>query len=352
MQGEAGDVARTSWKYRTDELLNAAQIDRLKLSGGAGRVRKLTLGIGVFDGVHLGHRRVIDEVSALAQATHSIPAAMTFDPHPRALLDPDESPVLLVPLKERIRLLREAGAEEVWVQPFTMEFARLEPEQFLERLLTCPGLELAGVCVGEKWRFGRGARGRRETISAWAEAHRLAFRASPELHWKDEVVSSSAIRRAVSEGKFEQAAAMLGRPYRLIGTVECGHHAAAGQLDCPTANLAFSAGVLPPDGVYAAEVYRDGVPYAAAVNIGFGPTFGWNHAKRRVEAHLLDFTGNLYNCELGVVFLRYLRAERVFSTPEELKRQIGSDLLQVRKLFADQPASEGLPGGKEKQRIN
>ena len=261
-------------------------------------------------------------------------AAMTFDPHPRAVLCPDEPPVLLVPLKERVRLLREAGAELVWVQPFTPEFARLEPEQFLERLFACPDIELAGICVGEKWRFGRGGRGGRETLAAYAESHRLEFRACPELELNNETVSSSAIRRAISAGKLEQAAAMLGRPYRLIGTVERGYHAASDRLDCPTANLALSAGVLPPDGVYAAAAYRNGVPYAAVVNIGFAPTFGWEQAKRRVEVHLLDFHGNLYGSELGVEFLHYLREERTFSDPEALKRQIDGDILQIRDFFA------------------
>lgn len=318
----------------TDELLKFTETGHLGLSGESRTRRKLTLGIGVFDGVHLGHRRIIAEVTGLARANGSVPAAMTFDPHPRAVLCPDEPPVLLVPLKERVRLLREAGAGLVWVQPFTPEFARLEPEQFLERLFACSDIELAGICVGEKWRFGRGGRGGRETLAAYAESHRLEFRACPELELNNETVSSSAIRRAISAGKLEQATAMLGRPYRLIGTVERGYHAASDRLDCPTANLALSAGVLPPDGVYAAAAYRNGVPYAAVVNIGFAPTFGWEQAKRRVEVHLLDFHGNLYGSELGVEFLHYLREERTFSDPEALKRQIDGDILQIRDFFA------------------
>ena len=185
----------------TDELLKFTETGHLGLSGESRTRRKLTLGIGVFDGVHLGHRRIIAEVTGLARANGSVPAAMTFDPHPRAVLCPDEPPVLLVPLKERVRLLREAGAELVWVQPFTPEFAHLEPEQFLERLFACPDIELAGICVGEKWRFGRGGRGGRETLAAYAESHRLEFRACPELELNNETVSSSAIRRAISAGK-------------------------------------------------------------------------------------------------------------------------------------------------------
>ncbi len=297
--------------------------------------RKLVLGIGVFDGVHLGHHRIIDQVRELARESGAVPAAMTFDPHPRAVLRPDEPPILLVTLKERVRLLREAGAELVWVLPFTPEFASLEPEQFLDHLFASPEFELAGVCVGDEWRFGRGGAGDSKTLAAYAAAHGFECRACPELELGGETVSSSAIRRAISAGKLEQATEMLGRPYRLTGMVERGYHAASDRLRCPTANLATTAGVLPPDGVYAAAAFRDGKVYPAAVNIGFAPTFGWENSRRRVEIHLLDFDGNLYGVELGVEFLYYLREERTFADPEKLREQIESDIFRIRMFFAE-----------------
>ena len=316
-----------------DNLLKFTEAGHLGLPGESRQKRKLSLGIGVFDGVHLGHRLILAEVLAAAGETGSIPAAMTFDPHPRAVLRPDESPMLLVPLRERVRLLQEAGAELVWVVPFTPEFAQLEPEQFLDRLLGCPEITVSGICVGRHWRFGRGGAGDCAFLERYTSERNIRFRGCPELELAGETVSSSAIRRAVSAGKLERAAEMLGRPYRLIGTVERGHHAASDRLDCQTANLAFTAGVLPPDGVYAAAAYRDGVPYPAAVNIGFAPTFGWENAVRRVEIHLLGFSGNLYGCELGVEFLRYLREERTFPDPEALKKQISLDVTQIRCFF-------------------
>ena len=235
--------------------------------------------------------------------------------------------------KQCIRLLREAGAELVWVVPFTPEFARLEPRQFLDRLLGCPEVEVSGICVGRHWRFGRNGTGDSAFLEHYAVERGIRFRGCPELELAGETVSSSAIRRAVAAGKLDRAAEMLGRPYRLIGTVERGYHAASDRLDCPTANLAFTAGVLPPDGVYAAAAWRDGVPYAAAVNIGFAPTFGWENSVRRVEVHLLGFSGNLYGCELGVEFLSYLREERTFPDPEALKQQIDQDMAQIRHYF-------------------
>ncbi|MBS1370237.1 MAG: riboflavin biosynthesis protein RibF [Lentisphaeria bacterium] len=316
-----------------DNLLKFTEAGHLGLPGESRKKRKLTLGIGVFDGVHLGHRLIMAEVLSTAGETGSVPAAMTFDPHPRAVLRPDESPMLLVPLKERVRLLREAGAELVWVLPFTPEFARLKPEQFLDRLFGCPEIEVAGICVGRQWRFGRNGGGDSAFLERYAAERGIRFHGCPELELNGEVVSSSAIRRAVSSGKLERAAEMLGRPYRLIGTVERGYHAASDRLDCPTANLAFSAGVLPPDGVYAAAAYRNGEPCAAAVNIGFAPTFGWEQARRRVEVHLLGFSGNLYGSELGVEFLHYLREERTFPEPEALKKQIDRDIVQIRHFF-------------------
>ena len=129
-----------------------------------GERRRLVLGIGVFDGVHLGHKKIIAEVVKLAERDGAVPTALTFDPHPRAVLRPEEPPALLVPLAERVRLLREAGAAQVWVIRFTPEFAALEPEEFLARMLECPEFELCGICVGESWRFGRGGRGNRELL--------------------------------------------------------------------------------------------------------------------------------------------------------------------------------------------
>jgi len=323
----------------TDDLLKFTEAGHLGLPGESRAKRKLVLGIGVFDGVHLGHRRIIAEVCNLAAATGAVPAAMTFDPHPRAVLCPDEPPMLLVSLKERVRLLREAGAQLVWVLPFTPEFANLEPEQFLARLFSCPEIELAGICVGEGWRFGRAGAGNCAALADYARKHRLEFRACPELELNGEVVSSSAIRRAISCGKLDRAAGMLGRPYRLTGTVERGYHAAGDRLGRPTANLAFRTGVLPPDGVYAAVAFRNDTAYPAAANIGFGPTFGWENPRRRVEIHLLDFTGNLYGADLGVEFLHYLREERTFSDPEALRRQIDDDILRIRRLFAETMAN-------------
>ena len=154
-----------------------------------GERRRLVLGIGVFDGVHLGHRRIIEEVVKLAERSGAVPTALTFDPHPRAVLRPEEPPALLVPLTERVRLLREAGAAQVWVIRFSPEFAALEPEDFLARMLECPEFELCGICVGESWHFGRGGRGNRELLDDYARRRKIDFIACPEVRLDGKVIS-------------------------------------------------------------------------------------------------------------------------------------------------------------------
>lgn len=317
-----------------EDILKFNEVGRLALPASGVPRRRLALGIGVFDGVHRGHQAIVRELVELAHRTGAVPAALTFDPHPRAVLHPDEPPTLLIPLRERVRLLRTAGAEVVWVARFTPEFAALEPGEFLDRLLGLSELKLTGICVGEHWRFGRCGAGDCGFLRNYCAKRGVELSACPEVTLDGETVSSSAIRLAVATGRLDRAAAMLGRRYRLFGVVEHGYRVASGKLECPTANLSFSAGVLPPDGVYAAAVRREGRIFPAAVNVGECPTFGYEQAIRRVEAHLLDFSGNLYGSELEVEFLDYLREERTFAGAEELRAQIGRDLNRIRQLFS------------------
>ena len=298
--------------------------------------RPLVLGLGVFDGVHLGHKKIMAELCDMAQRCQAIPAAVTFYPHPRAVLCPDDPPQLLLPLEERLRLLREAGAELTGVIDFTQEFAGVEAEVFLNHLLNDSGFRLAGICVGSRWRFGRGGLGDRELISRFAAEKGIGFSPCQELVINGETVSSSAVRRSTAAGYLEHARGMLGRAVRVFGKVQYGNQVAGSVLSAPTANLDITCGVLPPDGVYSGIVKAGNVWYPAAVNIGFSPTFQVN--RRRVEAHLLDFSGSLYGEELELELLSFLRKEQNFSSPEELMAQIKLDIVRVRKDFANERA--------------
>ena len=293
--------------------------------------RPLVLGLGVFDGVHLGHRKIITELCAMAERCHAVPAAVTFDPHPRAVLCPSDPPQMLLPLEERCRLLRRNGAVLTGVIPFSAEFGLVSAEDFLNHLFKSERFRLAGICVGSRWRFGCRGAGNKELIQKFAAGNKIEFVPCQELVMNGETVSSSAIRRSTAAGYLEHASSMLGRPVRIFGKVQHGNKVAGSVLEAPTANIEVEYGVLPPDGVYSGRVNIDGTLYPAAVNIGFSPTFQVN--RRRLEAHMLDFSGSLYGKTLEVELLHFLRKEKTFASPEELMQQIKCDIARVRTDF-------------------
>ena len=267
-----------------------------------------SVAIGTFDGVHVGHRRVLEAALAAGRTA----TVVTFDPHPRTVLGNQVE--LIVPLQRRLELLAEAGIEDVLVVEFTLELAGLEPEEFAEETLRAIGAEV--VVAGASFRFGRGRAGDLDAL------RRLGFEVRPVP--LAEGVSSSLIRQLLRTGEIERAAQALGRPPELEGIVVSGD-ARGGTLGFPTANLRVDPDVLVPAyGIYAgfAESTR------AAVSVGTNPHYGGN--ERRIEAFLLDFEGDLYGRRLVVELWRRLRDERAFSSEEELVAQIGRDVEQAR----------------------
>jgi len=295
-------------------------------------LRTPVLALGVFDGVHLGHRRIIAAAAEAARRRGTPVAALTFLPHPREVLE-GTPPTLLLPPEERLRRLRLAGADDAGAIRFTHELARMEPDEFLAELARLTGL--AGIAVGAHWRFGCRGAGNRETIAAFAAERDLEFAAPEELELGGERVSSSAIRRLTAAGELDAAAAMLGRPCRIFGRVVRGFGEAASLLRAPTANLEPAFGVTPPDGVYAGAVpFPGGKRVPAAVNIGVSPTFDRPEgARRRIEVHLVGFSGSLYGELLEVELLERLREERRFGSPELLARQIRADAERTMEVF-------------------
>ena len=264
--------------------------------------------LGTFDGVHVGHRRVLDA----ARAAGPTPTAVTFDPHPRVALGYGVE--LLVPLERRLELLGEAGIEETLVVDFDLELAQLSPEAFAERVLRPIGSEV--VVAGSNFRFGQGRAGDLEQLRG------LGFdaRAVPLV----EGVSSTRIRDLLRAGEVERAAAMLGRPAEVAGTVVAGD-ARGGTLGFPTANLRSEPGLLVPGyGIYAGAA--DG--HRAAISIGTNPHYGGG--ERRIEAFLLDFAGDLYGKRLTLELWQGLRDERAFESEEELIAQIARDVEATR----------------------
>jgi riboflavin kinase/FMN adenylyltransferase len=270
--------------------------------------------LGTFDGVHLGHRQVIE--TALSAGPE--PTVVTFDPHPRTALG--NRVELLTSLERRLELLEGLGMEATLVVEFTLDLARLEPEEFAEEVLRPIGAEV--VVAGEDFRFGRGRTGDMELLS------RLGFETEPVPILNG--VSSSRIRELVAEGDVEGAARLLGRPVAVEGTVVTGD-ARGGTLGFPTANLDVRPELLvPANGIYAGAAGE----HRAAVSIGTNPHYGGR--ERRVEAHLLDFSGELYGRQLVVELWQRLRDEQAFDTEDDLIAQIGRDVEAARR--AEAPA--------------
>jgi riboflavin kinase / FMN adenylyltransferase len=271
--------------------------------------------IGTFDGVHRGHRWVIDAL----RETGLRSTVLTFEPHPRLVLGYDVQ--LLTPFERRLELLRQAGPDEILVVEFTPELSRREPEEFVGDYLTAIGARV--VVAGEDFRFGAGRRGDVALLRTLG----LEVRPVPLL----EGISSSRIRELVASGDVGGAAQLLGRPFELEGSVVAGDQR-GGTLGFPTANLATEPHVLVPAyGIYAGEALE----HRAAVSVGVNPHYGGS--ERRIEAFLLDFEDDLYGRRLRVELWQRLRDERAFESEEELVAQIARDVEAARA--AQRPVS-------------
>lgn len=295
------------------------------------RTARIVAAFGVFDGVHPGHRLIIRHGAEIAAQRNAQAAAITFVPHPRAVLRGMEAPELIISVEERLKQLRSAGAALTGVIPFTPEFGAMEPELFLNELLNTDSFTLCGICVGEDWRFGKQGKGDAQMLEKFCAQHDLGFRAVKRLKSGETNISSSEIRERAARGDIAGASAILGRDMELSGTVVRGFQAASRDLNAPTANLEPDHGLLFPDGVYAGKCFLDGTSYAAVLNIGMAPTYGVN--KRRIEVHLLDFQGDLYGRKISVGLLAFLRGEKKFPSPAALKEQITRDIAQAAVIY-------------------
>jgi riboflavin kinase/FMN adenylyltransferase len=284
--------------------------------------------IGAFDGVHRGHVELLRQVVARATALACGSTAVTFDPHPDLVLYPDRHLTELSDLEEKRRLMMGLGIDLVLVFEFTREFSMLRPEDFIGRLQAQQ--PICELWVGSDFALGRGRSG---TIAALAEigsVEGFALHVVPPVKTAREVISSTYIRALLAQGEVRHASELLGRSYTVSGVVTSG--AGRGRsLDFPTANLQVPATrTVPADGVYAALVQVDGRPRAAVVNVGGRPTF--SESERLVEVHLLDFEGDLYDQSMSVQFVERLRDTHRFNSVEELREQIGRDIVAARGL--------------------
>jgi riboflavin kinase/FMN adenylyltransferase len=285
--------------------------------------------IGSFDGIHRGHQALLKPLIGGARTAGAASVLVTFEPHPRCVIDPDHCPPLLTTLGEKTWLLDQLGLDHVVVIPFTPQIAALSAATFIERLVR--GIELRRIVVGENHRFGHGQRGDPALLRRLGARHGFTVDIAPTLLRGREPISSSRIRRLVLLGQVRAAAQLLGRDYFIRSTVE--HGAKRGrQLGFPTANLQIAPNkLIPPNAIYASRVEIDGQTYSGATSVGFRPTFGGNTLT--VEVFVLDFDGDLYDKLITVWFVHRLRAEKRFATVAALQQQMARDVEKARRIL-------------------
>jgi len=288
--------------------------------------RPSVVALGVFDGVHLGHRAILDTAVARAKKDGGTAVACTFDPHPAEVLQPERAPLPITTLDERVALIAESGIGLTVVVAFTPILAAMEPETFVSEILA-GRLGAREVVVGFNHRFGRGARGDAQLLREIGIRVGMHAEIVPPLDADGMPVSSSAIRAALQGGDVASAARMLGRPYFVSGNIVEG--AGRGRsIGFATANLATDRPLLTPAGVYACRLSVGNVTHGAVVNAGVRPTFG--EKVFTLEAHVLDFSGDLYGRRARLDFVARLREERKFAGIEALKAQIAADVASAR----------------------
>lgn len=300
--------------------------------------------IGTFDGVHVGHQRIIGMAMDAARAMQGVSTVVTFEPHPAMVLHPESAPAILTPLEVKIDLLEHLGVDEVIAIPFTREFAALSPDEFCGRLLS-QRLGARQVSVGANFRFGRQGRGGAADLLSFGQAQGFSVSAIHLIEAEGQVVSSTRIRRLVAEGDVETAARLLTRPHTLVGRVVAG--AGRGRtMGMPTANMEPPAdAAVPALGVYATRTRVPQWPIQDSVtSVGTNPTFE-NDNVVRIETFLLDFHGTLYDVSMGIDFVARLRDQRTFSSKDALVEQVQRDVEEARRRLAAAPAGpSGAPG--------
>lgn len=294
-------------------------------------LRGAVLAIGNFDGLHRGHAALFERAKERARERGAKAAALTFEPHPVRVLAPRFAPPLILTLEEKIAGLERAGLDAVVVQPFDRAFASTPPRAFVDEVLV-GSLGVSGVVVGPDFSFGHKGAGKVADLEAWLAAHGATVDVVPAVTEGGMVCSSTKVRELVREGRVDAAAIVLGRTYSLTGVVEDGDKRGR-RMKVPTANLRTARELLPKIGVYATGAKLDGGPEMPSVtNVGLRPTFDGEGL--RIEAHVLDFEGELYDRPLELFFYERLRDERKFASADELRRQIAKDVERARASLA------------------
>src|SRR6202165_109721 len=315
-EGEASGVAAPSTRGRAHLLVH--------LGLPTSPIGAVALTIGSFDGVHLGHLGVIGHVTAAAKDAQAQSALITFEPHPRSVLDPANSPQSITTLQEKLALIEATGIEHAIVMRFDRELASLSPQEFIDRLSSV--MDIRHWVIGYDFAFGRGRTGNAQ----WLREHGHQVDVVPPFLVDGHELHSSEVRRLVTSGDIEHANRLLGREYSMSGPVEAGDRVGR-QLGFPTANIGIEPNKLVPAfGAYAGRARAPEGDFVAALSVGYRPTFGGTQL--RAEAFLLDFEGDLYQQRLDLRFIRYLHPDIKFPTPNDLVQQLQKDVADTRRI--------------------
>ena len=288
------------------------------------------LALGNFDGVHRGHRKILDRLKRVATEHGATSVVMTFDPHPPRIVRPDKAPPLLMTKAQKLAAIAAMGIQGAAIVRFTMELSHWDPEMFVRTVLV-EWLRVSEVWVGANFLFGRDRTGNFTMLRTFGA--RYGFRAEKidPVRYKDFVVSSTRVRRLISEGRVDEAGALLGHPYDIEGTVTHGERRGHA-IGFPTANLCSENELMPPDGVYATTATIEDVVHPSVTNIGMRPTVDTS-GRRTVETHVFNLHRDLYGASIRLGFVQRLRDERRFDSVDLLREQIAEDCRRARVLF-------------------
>jgi riboflavin kinase/FMN adenylyltransferase len=289
------------------------------------------LALGNFDGVHRGHRKILDRVRRVAEEHGATAVVMTFDPHPPRVVRPDKAPPVLMTMAQKIEAFAEAGVDGAAIVRFTPELSRWDPETFVRAVLV-DWLRVAEVWVGANFLFGHDRTGNFSLLRTLGGRYGFKAEKIDPVRYKDFVVSSTRIRRLVGEGRVDEAGALLGHQYYIEGRVVLGDQRGR-TLGFPTANLCTDNELLPPHGVYATTITINGTIRPSVTNVGTRPTVD-SSGQTVVETHVFDLDRDLYGTAVRLGFVQRMRDERAFESIDLLKSQIAADCQRARMLFS------------------
>jgi riboflavin kinase/FMN adenylyltransferase len=293
--------------------------------------KTVCVAIGVFDGVHLGHEQVIRQMVADARQQEALSLVITFDRHPNVIVAPDKVPPLIYSLPQKLRAVAALRVDATLLIHFDEPFSRQSGEQFIRSLVHDFG-RIHSICVGSTFTFGHKRSGNVAVLQKLGHELDFIVHGLAAVSLDGEVVSSTRIREAIRNGKLDLASQMLGRSYSLAGLIISGDQLGR-QIGFPTANIDASGLILPPTGVYAVHATVQNKVHRAVLNIGFRPTLGSDTPQLRVEAHLFNFSEDIYGQEVELTFVQKIREERKFPSLEALQQQIAQDIVAAQRCF-------------------